>query len=56
MAHSCPDCDQVCYCGGDIDDIVLSDTPEERACAHCADPLDDDGWDDDEDVVNEDGW
>jgi hypothetical protein len=35
MAHNCPECDQVCYCGGDIDDIVMSGTPEEVACTHC---------------------
>ena len=52
MAHSCPDCDQVCYCGGDIDDIVLSGTPEEHACTHCVD--EGDGVLDDDESLDED--
>lgn len=44
MAHSCPECGQVCYCGGDIDDILLSGTPEEDRCGHC----DEDEFDDDD--------
>lgn len=39
MAHSCPDCDSTCHCGGDIDDCVFNGTPEQRRCTHC--PLDD---------------
>jgi hypothetical protein len=35
MAHDCPDCGVACYCGGDIDDILLQDTPESDACTHC---------------------
>lgn len=35
MAHSCPDCGQACYCGGDIDDIFLDETLEEQFCTHC---------------------
>lgn len=35
MAHSCPECGQACYCGGDIDDIFLEDTEEEENCNHC---------------------
>ena len=35
MAHSCPDCGQACYCGGDIDDIFFEDTVAEINCAHC---------------------
>jgi hypothetical protein len=49
MAHSCPDCGQVCYCGGDIDDCCFEGTVEERRCTHC--PID--GFDeDDEDFWN----
>jgi hypothetical protein len=43
MAHSCPTCDAACYCGGDIDDCLLSDTAAENLCSHCpADGIDDD--------------
>jgi hypothetical protein len=45
MAHSCPECGQVCYCGGDIDDCCFSGTVEESRCMHC--PID--GYDDDPD-------
>jgi hypothetical protein len=34
MAHECPDCTTVCHCGGDIDDMLMNDTTEERACTH----------------------
>lgn len=37
MAHSCPECYQTCYCGGDIDDIIFEDTDEELLCGHCDD-------------------
>jgi hypothetical protein len=48
MAHTCPECGLVCYCGGDIDDCIFDDTPEQDACGHCPpDALDDDRWDDD---------
>lgn len=47
MAHSCPECDQACYCGGDIDDVLLEDG--EDACTHCADG---DGDDSDEDYLD----
>lgn len=50
MAHSCPECGQVCYCGGDIDDCCFEGTPEEAACTHC--PLD--GEDDDDDGEDDD--
>lgn len=39
--HECPDCYDGCYCGGDIDDMFMSGTPEERGCTHCADDVDD---------------
>ena len=47
MAHTCPECGQMCYCGGDIDDCCFDNTPEQNACQHC--PLDGDDWDDDYD-------
>jgi hypothetical protein len=48
MAHSCPICDQVCHCNGDIDDILFDRTPK-AGCVHykrgSCEP--DDEWDDD---------
>lgn len=49
MAHSCPECGSLCFCGGDIDDCQFEGTPEEKACNHCLDK-----WEDD-DYVNWDG-
>lgn len=46
MAHSCPICDQYCFCGGDIDDILLDGTKEQENCDHCDDDLPDDDGDD----------
>ena len=37
MAHSCPDCNEVCYCGGDIDDALLEDPQHVQGCTHCSD-------------------
>lgn len=52
MAHSCPECGQVCYCGGDIDDCLFDNTQEQNRCGHC--PLD---GDDDDDYIDEsDSW
>ena len=34
MAHECPECDCVCYCGGDIDDLLLNDHDDIIACTH----------------------
>lgn len=34
MAHSCPECDMVCHCGGDIDDIILDGTKKQEKCTH----------------------
>ena len=54
MAHSCPDCGQICYCGGDIDDIDFGDdTDEAELCTHCPTFVDDfdecdDDYDDDD--------
>lgn len=40
MAHECPECFDGCYCGGDIDDMLMNDTKEELRCTHCADGAD----------------
>ncbi len=32
MAHTCPDCGMVCYCGGDIDDIEMEEGS--KGCVH----------------------
>ncbi len=40
MAHSCPGCDDLCYCDGDIDDSLFDIQPSER-CSHVC-------WDEDE--------
>lgn len=62
MAHSCPDCGSICYCGGDIDDINFGDDCDAAdLCTHCTckvchhmldhcqcDPPDYDDFDDDE--------
>ena len=45
MAHSCPICDCTCYCGGDIDDILLPDSAAEYRCTCCAEG-DPDDWGD----------
>ena len=37
MAHSCPVCDEACYCGGDIDDIFDCDLDAQDNCTHCLD-------------------
>ncbi len=34
MAHSCPECDQVCHCGGDIDDCILDGDSSQMNCTH----------------------
>jgi hypothetical protein len=37
--HSCPECDEACYCGGDIDDLQWDDDSEEAlACEHECEP------------------
>ncbi|MCE5309669.1 MAG: hypothetical protein LLG20_18700 [Acidobacteriales bacterium] len=35
MAHSCPECGQVCYCGSDIDDCLFDFDEDVEACTHC---------------------
>ena len=47
--HTCPDCGQACYCGGDIDDIDTGDIDAVDECTHdCQEPEDEgaeaDGW------------
>lgn len=34
MAHECPECGQVCYCSGDIDDICLNLPDDQARCIH----------------------
>ncbi len=50
MAHSCPYCDQLCHCKGDIDDIDLGHQPA-GGCIHykTADCDQNDMWEDEED-------
>lgn len=59
MAHSCPACDQVCHCKGDIDDIIFDREPK-GGCIHYKSPdcegnenLDEDYWDEDFDFDEE---
>lgn len=35
MAHSCPKCGEVCYCGSDIDDCLFDFDEDVNACTHC---------------------
>jgi len=35
--HECPECFSACYCGGDVDDLILTDT----VCTHTCAPLPD---------------
>lgn len=48
MAHSCPECDQCCHCGGDIDDILFDGTNEQMKCHHCDGEMD--GYDEDDEI------
>lgn len=34
MAHTCPECFQVCHCNGDIDDMVLDWPKYQDKCVH----------------------
>lgn len=34
MAHTCPNCDQVCHCHGDIDDCILNLPKDQNNCIH----------------------
>ena len=38
MAHECPECGELCYCGGDIDDCLLNIHADVMGCTHC--PID----------------
>ena len=35
MAHECPECGQVCYCGSDIDDCLFNFPKDVDRCTHC---------------------
>lgn len=37
MAHECPECCDLCYCGGDIDDMLRNDTADALGCYHACD-------------------
>jgi hypothetical protein len=55
MAHSCPICDQVCHCKGDIDDIIFDREPKGGCVHYKTDGCDgEDDWDDDYDFEEED--
>lgn len=53
MAHSCPECDQCCHCGGDVDDCIIDGNEAQMKCNHCP-------WDgvesDDEDIDDMTDW
>ena len=34
MAHECPECGQVCYCGRDIDDCLFNFDEDVMRCSH----------------------
>ena len=34
MAHECPECGCICYCNGDIDDILLNIPRDQDRCVH----------------------
>lgn len=44
MAHECPDCYQICYCGGDIDDCEFNDEHTYVNCSHYTSPDCDAHW------------
>ena len=46
MAHECPNCSLICYCNGDIDDMLLNDEEDVVMCTHCE-------YEDDEDEYEE---
>lgn len=50
MAHSCPECGAICYCGSDIDDCLFDFDEDVERCTHCLDKCDESDnydWDDD---------
>lgn len=46
--HSCPECGQACYCGGDIDDVDVGDEEAVNSCIHCDDYVEDEGTPDED--------
>jgi len=42
MAHECPTCYFTCHCGGDIGDLIFTETKYETNCTHCN--SNDDEW------------
>ena len=42
MAHECPECGQICYCGGDIDDCLNNFDEDVMRCTHCLGKEDED--------------
>jgi len=34
MAHTCPECGQICHCNGDIDDLCLELEEDITSCNH----------------------
>lgn len=44
--HNCPECEEACYCGGDIDDIDAGDEEAQDNCTHCVGDHDEWGADD----------
>ena len=44
MAHECPECGQMCYCNGDVDDCCNNFSKDQMDCQHfreCENELDD---------------
>ncbi len=35
MAHTCPECGQMCHCGSDIDDCLFDFDDDVDNCTHC---------------------
>jgi hypothetical protein len=55
MAHSCPFCDQACYCKGDWDDAFMPFEPA-GGCIHYLEPMCDGNEDNDNDEDFYDDW
>ena len=53
MAHECPECGLMCYCGGDIDDFLLNDDEDVFGCTHYKSP-NCDGYERSQDDFDED--
>lgn len=34
MSHTCPECDELCRCCGDIDDCMINTERTARSCKH----------------------